>query len=82
MFSGTGPWFPVCISETFTKNNYVIPLDLKGVSYTATFIGYGDDILRLLCMYFPGYYVYINRHLAYERVYLPLCKVADTPFHI
>ena len=22
------------------------------------------------------------RHLGYERVYLPLCKVADTPFHI
>ena len=21
-------------------------------------------------------------HLGYERVYLPLCKVADTPFHI
>ena len=26
----------------------------------------------------------INTHrpLKYERVYLPLCKVADTPFHI
>ena len=24
----------------------------------------------------------IIRHLGYERVYLPLCKVADTPFHI
>ena len=24
----------------------------------------------------------INRPLGYERVYLPLCKVADTPFHI
>ena len=23
-----------------------------------------------------------NRPLGYERVYLPLCKVADTPFHI
>ena len=23
-----------------------------------------------------------NRHLEYQRVYLPLCKVADTPFHI
>ena len=22
------------------------------------------------------------RPLGYERVYLPLCKVADTPFHI
>ena len=22
------------------------------------------------------------RHLGYERVYLPLCQVADTPFHI
>ena len=22
------------------------------------------------------------RSLGYERVYLPLCKVADTPFHI
>ena len=22
------------------------------------------------------------RDLGYERVYLPLCKVADTPFHI
>ena len=24
----------------------------------------------------------IYRPLRYERVYLPLCKVADTPFHI
>ena len=24
----------------------------------------------------------IIRPLGYERVYLPLCKVADTPFHI
>ena len=24
----------------------------------------------------------IYRHLGYERVYLPLYKVADTPFHI
>ena len=24
----------------------------------------------------------INRPLGYERVYLRLCKVADTPFHI
>ena len=23
-----------------------------------------------------------HRPLRYERVYLPLCKVADTPFHI
>ena len=23
-----------------------------------------------------------NRSLIYERVYLPLCKVADTPYHI
>ena len=23
-----------------------------------------------------------NRPLGYERVYLPLCQVADTPFHI
>ena len=23
-----------------------------------------------------------HRPLGYERVYLPLCKVADTPFHI
>ena len=27
-------------------------------------------------------YVFINRHLGYERVYLPLREVADTPFHI
>ena len=26
--------------------------------------------------------LYIYRPLAYERVYLPLYKVADTPFHI
>ena len=25
---------------------------------------------------------FIIRHLGYERVYLPLGKVADTPFHI
>ena len=24
----------------------------------------------------------LYRPLGYERVYLPLCKVADTPFHI
>ena len=24
----------------------------------------------------------VDRPLAYERVHLPLCKVADTPFHI
>ena len=24
----------------------------------------------------------IIRYLGYERVYMPLCKVADTPFHI
>ena len=24
----------------------------------------------------------IHRSLGYERVYLPLCKVADTPYHI
>ena len=24
----------------------------------------------------------IIRPLGYERVYLPLCKLADTPFHI
>ena len=33
-----------------------------------------------------GSYAYMrfqaNRPLGYERVYLPLCKVADTPFHI
>ena len=23
-----------------------------------------------------------SRRLEYERVYLPLCEVADTPFHI
>ena len=26
--------------------------------------------------------VYVFCNLGYERVYLPLCKVADTPFHI
>ena len=26
--------------------------------------------------------IYIYRTLGYERVYLPLGKVADTPFHI
>ena len=26
--------------------------------------------------------VFLCRHLRYERVYLPLHKVADTPFHI
>ena len=26
--------------------------------------------------------VSIYRFLGYERVYLPLCEVADTPFHI
>ena len=26
--------------------------------------------------------VYIYRPLGHERVFLPLCKVADTPFHI
>ena len=26
--------------------------------------------------------LYIDRHLGYERVYLPLHEVADTPFHI
>ena len=25
---------------------------------------------------------HINRRLGYERVYMPLCSVADTPFHI
>ena len=24
----------------------------------------------------------LSRPLGYERVYLPLCEVADTPFHI
>ena len=27
-------------------------------------------------------YSSIDRHLGYERVYLPLYQVADTPFHI
>ena len=27
-------------------------------------------------------YMEILRHFGYERVYLPLHKVADTPFHI
>ena len=27
-------------------------------------------------------YITINRHLGYERVYLPLNQVADTPFRI
>ena len=27
------------------------------------------------------YHGYIIRPLGYERVYLPLCEVADTPFH-
>ena len=26
--------------------------------------------------------IILHRHLGYERVYLPLHKVADTPFHI
>ena len=26
--------------------------------------------------------IYLSRPVGYERVYLPLCKVADTPFHI
>ena len=31
----------------------------------------------------PGAYKsYSNRPLGYERVYLPLCKVTDTPFHM
>ena len=29
-----------------------------------------------------AYFTRITRPLGYERVYLPLCKVADTPFHI
>ena len=27
-------------------------------------------------------FVFHKSALGYERVYLPLCKVADTPFHI
>ena len=34
-----------------------------------------------LCDYL-AHQSYIIRHLEYERVYLPLGKVADTPFHI
>ena len=30
----------------------------------------------------PAITIIINRHLGYERVYLPLCEVADTPLHI
>ena len=32
--------------------------------------------------YIGRYYIMYHRLLRYERVYLPLCKVADTPFHI
>ena len=38
------------------------------------------DILRMYCV-FP-FLCSIYRPLVYERVYLPLYKVADTPFHI
>ena len=35
---------------------------------------------NVLCMI--PIYGYITRPLGYQRVYLPLYKVADTPFHI
>ena len=40
-----------------------------------------------ICHVFPEVFVkqaaeWIVHHLGYERVYLPLCKVADTPFHV
>ena len=31
---------------------------------------------------FHNIIIWVSRPLGYERVYLPLCKVADTPFHI
>ena len=36
-----------------------------------------QSYLAVRCIYMPVY-----RHLGSERVYLPLQKVADTPFHI
>ena len=30
----------------------------------------------------PAAVLHLSAIIGYERVYLPLCKVADTPFHI
>ena len=39
--------------------------------------------INLVGLYYCfGYSIELYRLLRYERVYLPLCKVADTPFHI
>ena len=40
------------------------------------------QILLQLCDIHPHTDMPVHRPLGYERVDLPLCKVADTPFHI
>ena len=44
--------------------------------------------LNVCMLYFTNfdvpnmYFILLSPHILYERVYLSLCKVADTPFHI
>ena len=42
----------------------------------------GTDLLTGGVSYLITLISYINSSFWYGRVYLPLCKVADTPFHI
>ena len=42
----------------------------------------GDMYLRIHFISIVCKRMFVIRPLRYEKVYLPLCKVADTPFHI
>ena len=49
---------------------------------SVTIVHTQSPIIARLGRAMVGDWVCTMRHLRYERVYLPLCEVADTPFHI
>ena len=68
-----------------SQSNFCYPSPLQGGS---TLLLYSPQLVNLYLIKCEslaigeGLYLGIFRSLGYEKVYLPLCKVADTPFHI
>ena len=73
----------VCHEIINILNTFAV--DIASKIHTHSLSGYVTYIKTYFiksCLILVIFSTVIFRPLGYERVYLPLCKVADTPFHI